>query len=163
MKKILFILLISFIAKPDYSGVDLRVGTDGDVDLIGIGYRQVNSKLSFGVALGRAEYGSISGTVSGVDLAYAFTDFNTGSFYVDLAYSNVDVLGISVSDTNFGLGYAKAAGDGLDYDVGISDSEAGTVFSAGLTNWLDNGLGIGAAFAVDDFDTAVAVNLIYKF
>ena len=163
MKKILLLLLISFIAKPDYSGVDLSLASNGDVDIVGIGYEQVTSKLSFGVSYGRAEVGIFSGNVYGVGLAYAFTDFNTGSFYVDLAYNNVDVLGISVSDTNFGLGYAKAAGDGLDYDVGISDSEAGTVFSADLTNWLDNRLGIGAGFAVDDSDTAVAVNLIYKF
>ena len=163
MKKILLLLLISFIAKPDYSGVGLTLASNGDADIVGIGYEQVTSKLSFGVAYGRAEVGSISGNVYGVDLAYAFTDFNTGSFYVDVDYTNVDVLGVSVSDTSFGLGYAKAAGDGLDYNVGISDSDAGTVVAAGLTNWLGNGLGIGAGIAADDFDTSYSLSLIYKF
>ena len=113
--------------------------------------------------MGRAEYAGISGTVSGVDLAYAFTDFNTGSFFVDVDYINVDVLGSSASDTSFGLGYAKASGDGLDYSVGISDSDAGAVFSAGLTSWLGNGLGIGAGIAADDNDTAFNLSLTYKF
>ena len=110
MKKILLLLLISFIAKPDYSGVGVSLASNGDADIVGIGYEQVTSKLSFGVSYGRAEVGSISGNVYGVGLAYAFTDFNTGSFFVDVDYINVDVLGVSVSDTNFGLGYAKASG-----------------------------------------------------
>ena len=163
MKKILLLLLISFIAKPDYSGVDLSLTSDGDVDIVGIGYEQVTSKLSFGVSYGRAEVGIFSGNVYGVGLAYAFTDFNTGSFFVDVDYINVDVLGSSASDTSFGLGYAKASGDGLDYSVGISDSDAGTVFSAGLTSWLGNGLGIGAGIGADDNDTSYSLSLIYKF
>lgn len=163
MKKILLLILISFIAKPDYSGVGVSLASNGDADIVGIGYEQVTSKLSFGVSYGRAEVGSISGNVYGVGLAYAFTDFNTGSFFVDVDYINVDVLGVSVSDTNFGLGYAKASGDGLDYSVGISDSDAGTVFSAGLTSWLGNGLGIGAGIGADDNDTSYSLSLIYKF
>ena len=163
MKKILLLLLISFIAKPDYSGVDLSLSSDGDVDILGIGYEQVNSKLSFGVSLGRAEVGIFSGDVYGVGLGYAFTDFNTGSFFVDVNYISVDLLGSSADDTTFGLGYAKASGDGLDYSVGISDSDAGGVFSADLTSWLGNGLGIGAGIAADDNDTAYNLSLIYKF
>ena len=163
MKIILLLILISFIAKPDYSGVGVSLASNGDADIVGIGYEQVTSKLSFGVSYGRAEVGSISGNVYGVGLAYAFTDFNTGSFFVDVDYINVDVLGVSVSDTNFGLGYAKASGDGLDYSVGISDSDAGTVFSAGLTSWLGNGLGIGAGIGADDNDTSYSLSLIYKF
>ena len=162
MKKILLLLLISFIAKPDYSGVDLTVATDGDVDIVGIGYEQVTSKLSFGVSYGRAEVGIFSGNVYGVGLAYAFTDFNTGSFFVDVDYINVD-LGVSADDTTFGLGYAKASGDGLDYSVGISDTDAGTVFGAGITSWLGNGLGIGAGISADDNDTSYSLSLIYKF
>ena len=163
MKKILLLLLISFIAKPDYSGVGVALVSDGDVDLVSLSYGSVTSKLGFDVSYGRAEVGSISGNVYGLGLAYAFTDFNTGSFYVDLDYTNIDILGVSVSDTNFGLGYAKAAGDGLDYNVGITDTDAGSVFSAGLTNWLGNGLGIGARIAADDNDTAYGISLIYKF
>ena len=162
MKKILLLLLISFIAKPDYSGVDLSLASNGDVDIVGIGYEQVTSKLSFGVSYGRAEVGIFSGNVYGVGLAYAFTDFNTGSFFVDVDYINVD-LGVSADDTTFGLGYAKASGDGLDYSVGISDTDAGTVFSAGLTSWLGNGLGIGAGIGADDNDTSYSLSLIYKF
>ena len=163
MKKILLLLLISFIAKPDYSGVDLSLTSDGDVDIVGIGYEQVTSKLSFGVSVGRAEVGIFSGDVYGVGLGYAFTDFNTGSFFVDVNYISVDLLGSSADDTTFGLGYAKASGDGLDYSVGISDSDAGAVFSAGLTSWLGNGLGIGAGIAADDNDTAYNLSLTFKF
>ena len=162
MKKLLLLLLVSFIAKPDYTGVGLSIGTQGDADIVGLSYGAVNSKFGVDVVLGRAEVGSISGDVYGVGLAYAFTDFNTGSFYVDVDYTRVDVLGVSVSDTNLGLGYAKASGDGLDYNVGISDADAGTVLSAGHTNWLGN-IGIGAGIAADDNDTAYSLNLIYKF
>ena len=163
MKKILLLLLISFIAKPDYSGVDLSLASNGDVDIVSIGYEQVTSKLSFGVSVGRAEVGIFSGDVYGVGLGYAFTDFNTGSFFVDVNYISVDLLGSSADDTTFGLGYAKASGDGLDYSVGISDSDAGTVFSAGLTSWLGSGLGIGAGIGADDNDTSYSLSLIYKF
>ncbi len=162
MKKILLLLLVSFIAKPDYSGVGLTFATQGDADIVGLSYGSVTSKLGVDVSYGRAEVGSISGNVYGVGLAYGFTDFNTGSFYVDVGYTRVDVLGVSVSDTDFGLGYAKSSGDGLDYNVGISDSDAGSVLSADVTNWYGN-LGIGAGIAADDNDTAYSVSFIYKF
>ena len=113
--------------------------------------------------MGRAEVGIFSGDVYNVGLGYAFTDFNTGSFFVDVNYISVDLLGSSADDTIFGLGYAKASGDGLDYSVGISDSDAGAVFSADLTSWLGNGFGIGAGIAADDNDTAYNLSLIYKF
>ena len=80
-----------------------------------------------------------------------------------IVINNKDISEIPIHErTNLGLGYAKASGDGLDYNVGISDADTGTVLSAGLTNWLGN-IGIGAGIAADDNDTAYSLNLIYKF
>ena len=160
MKKIFLILLISFIAKPDYTSVGFGVGTSGDVDTIAIGYEQVDSKFRFTTAAGRSEVFDVSFGVYAAGLDYAFGNFNEGSFYAGLSYSRVAIGDVAESNTLLGVGYGKASGEGLDYNLEI-DSEGDV--STGITQWTEDGLGIGAGVVFTDYDEAITISLQYKW
>ena len=160
MKKILLLLLISLIAKPDYTSLGVGYGTTGDVDTIGIGYEQVGPKFAFVTAVGRAEAFGISSSVFSAGLDYAFTNFNEGSFYVGASYARSMVGDFTVSDTLLNLGYGKLSGEGLDYGLDI-DSDGD--LSVGATSWLEGGLGIGAGVAFLENDEALTLTLQYQW
>ena len=82
MKKILLLLLVSFIAKPDYDSLGLSYGTTGDVDILGLGYESVTEKFAFAALVGNVDSGFGDATVTGLSLDYAFGNFNEGSFFV---------------------------------------------------------------------------------
>lgn len=160
MKKILLLLLVSFIAKPDYTAFGVVYGTTGDVDALGVGFEQSTSKFAFATTAGRAEAFGISSSVFSTGIDYAFTDFNEGSFYVGASYSRAMAGDVTVSDTLLSLGYAKSSGDGLDYGFDL-DSEGD--LSVGVTSWFEDGLGIGAGVAFVEDDEALTLTLLYKW
>ena len=160
MKKILLLLLISFISKPDYTSFGFGVGTSGDVDTIAIGYEQVDSKFRFVTLAGRSEVFDVSLGVYSAGLDYAFGNFNEGSFYAGLTYSRAAIGDVAESDTLLGVGYGKISGEGLDYILEV-DSEGDV--STGITQWTEDGLGIGVGVAFTDYDEAITLSLQYQF
>jgi hypothetical protein len=163
MKKILLVLLISFIAKPDYSAIGLELGKQGDVDTTFVSFDQVNPKFRVTTLVGRAEAFGESATGQGLGLAYAFGNFNEGSFYAGIAYVRAEAFGETESDTGGAFGYAKASGEGLDFDLSISDDAD---ISIGVTQWFEDGLGLGAGLGFPDeenADTSIGVTLYYKW
>ena len=160
MKKILLILLLSFIAKPDYNSFGFGVATSGDVDQVALGFEQATSKFVFTTTAGRAEIFDISFGTYGVSLDYAFGNFNEGSFYTGVSYARVAYGDEAVSDTYLNVGYGRFSGEGLDYNFDI-DSEG--VFSTGITQWTADGLGIGAGVAFTENDELVSLTLQYKW
>ena len=160
MKKILLLLLISFIAKPDYTSVGFGVGTSGDVDTIAIGYEQADSKFRFATIAGRSEVFDVSIGVYSASLDYAFGNFNEGSFFAGLSYSRAAVGDIAESDTLLNVGYGKISGEGLDYSLIVdSDGDVGT----SITQWTEDGLGIGVGVAFTEYDEAITLTLQYQF
>lgn len=160
MKKILLLLLLSFIAKPDYTSFGFGVGTSGDVDTIAIGYQQVDSKFRFVTAGGRSEVFDVSFGVYSAGLDYAFGNFNEGSLYAGLTYSRVAIGDVAESDTLLGVGYGKLSGEGLDYNLEV-DSEGDV--STGITQWTEDGLGIGVGVVFTEYDEAITLSLQYQF
>lgn len=160
MKKILLILLLSFIAKPDYNSFGFGVATSGDVDQVALGFEQATSKFVFTTTAGRAEIFDISFGTYGVSLDYAFGNFNEVSFYTGVSYGRVAYGDEAVSDTYLNVGYGRFSGEGLDYNFDI-DSEGD--FSTGITQWTADGLGIGAGVAFTENDELVSLTLQYKW
>ena len=160
MKKILILLLASFIAKPDYNSFGFGVATSGDVDIVSLGFEQATSKFVFTTAAGRAEVFDLSFGTYAVGLDYAFGNFNEGSFYTGVSYARVAYGDEAVSDTYLNVGYGKVSGEGLDYNFDI-DSEGD--FSTGVTQWTEDGLGISAGVAFTENDELVSLSLQYKW
>ena len=161
MKKILLLLLISLIAKPDYDSLGLGYGTTGDVDILALGYESATEKFAFAAQVGNADSGFGDATFTGLALDYAFGNFNEGSVFVGVEYVRTSGGGESVSDSLFNLGYGKRSGEGLDWGVSI-DSED-TNFTAGVTRWFDDGLGIGAGITFLDEDELFQISAQYKW
>ena len=163
MKKILLILLISFIAKPDYSAIGLELAKGGDIDYTTLSFDQVNPKFIVSTVVGRAEAFGNSSTGQGLGISYAFENFNEGSFYVGVAYARREAFGETESDTGAAFGYAKASGEGLDFDLSITDD---TNVSIGVTQWFEDGFGLGAGVLFPDderLDTTIGITLSYKW
>ena len=88
MKKILLLLLISFIAKPDYSSAGLSYGTiDGDIDLLSLSYENVSSKFAVTGVVANADAGAADATLTEVMLDYGFGNFNEGSWFVGIEHA----------------------------------------------------------------------------
>jgi hypothetical protein len=162
MKKILLLLLVSFIAKPDYNSVGLSYGNiGGDIDVLSLGYEQVNSKFAVTGVVSNLDAGLADVTLTEVMLDYGFGNFNEGSWFVGLEHARASGGGDSFSDTFLNVGYKKVSGEGLDWGVSI-DSEEQDV-TARVTQWLDNGLGVGARVTVFEEDELFEVSLKYKW
>ena len=161
MKKILLLLLVSFIAKPDYDSLGLSYGTTGDVDILGLGYESVTEKFAFSALVGNVDSGFGDATVTGLSLDYAFGNFNEGSFFVGVTYTRASSGGESDSDSVFNLGYGKASGEGLDWGVSIDSEEQD--LTLGVTRWFEDGLGIGAGVTILEEDELFQISAQYKW
>lgn len=161
MKKILLLLLLSFIAKPDYDSLGISYGTTGDVDILGLGYESVTEKFAFAALVGNADSGFGDVTFTGLALNYGFGNFNEGSFFVGAEYVRASGGGESDSDSFLNLGYAKASGEGLDWSVSI-DSEDQDL-TLGVTRWFEDGLGLGAGVTILDEDELFQISAQYKW
>tara|TARA_B100000123_G_scaffold63332_1_gene44484 strand:+ start:281 stop:769 length:489 start_codon:yes stop_codon:yes gene_type:complete len=162
MKKILLLLLLSFIAKPDYSSAGLSYGTiDGDIDLLSLSYENVSSKFAVTGVVANADAGAADATLTEVMLDYGFGNFNEGSWFVGIEHARASGGGESFSDTFLNAGYKKASGEGLDWGVSIDSEEQD--LTARVTQWLDDGLGIGARVTVFEEGELFEFSVKYKW
>jgi hypothetical protein len=77
-----------------------------------------------------------------------------------VSYARVAYGDEAVSVTYLNVGYGKVSGACLDYNFDI-DSEGD--FSTGITQWTEDGLGIGAGVAFTENDELVSLSLQYKW
>ena len=167
MKKIVLLLLISFIAKPDYSAIGLELAKEGDADITAVYFDQVNSQFRVSTGVARAEAYGASATGQGLGFDLAFGNFNEGSFYAGVAYARAEAYGETVSDTGGYFGYAKLSGEGIDFDASINEDAS---FSLQVTRWFEEGLGLSANLSFPneedrDFEneTGVGVAIYFKW
>ena len=162
MKKILLLLLVSFIAKPDYNSVGLSYGNiGGDIDVLSLGYEQVNSKFAVTGVVANLDAGLADVTLTEVMLDYGFGNFNEGSWFVGLEHARASGGGESLSDTFLNVGYKKASGEGLDWGVSIDSEEQD--LTLGVTRWFEDGLGIGAGVTILEEDELFQISAQYKW
>jgi hypothetical protein len=181
MKKILFSMLIASSlmvhADVNYGSLgletgDISVGSESfDVSAFQLGFLMSTGNVIFstGVASGTVDdvYGYDLDFVSqGINLGYAFGDLETGSFVLGASYSSGEIQSpgssnIKTSDTEPYVGYAKMSGEGVDYQVTVSDGffDAMAFIPVGGSDALRATLGFGTAEDID----SLSFGLAYKF
>lgn len=181
MKKILFSLVFacSLMVHADVRYVSFGL-ENGDIDVDGDGFDVSAYQLSFLSSSGNVIFstGVASGTVDdvfgydldfvsqGINLGYAFGSLETGSFVLGASYSSGEIQSprssnIKTSDTEPYVGYAKMSGEGVDYQVTISDGifDAMAIIPLGDNDDWRATLGFANA---DDIDS-LSFGIAYKF
>ena len=181
LKNILFSLL--FVSSLMVHA-DVRYGSfgleDGDIDVDGDGFDVSAYQLSFLLSSGNVIFstGVASGTVDdvygynldfvshGINLGYAFGSLETGSFVLGASYSSGEIQNpgssnIKTSDTEPYVGYAKMSGEGVDYQITISDGifDAIAIIPVGDNDDWRATLGFANADDIDSLSFGVA----YKY
>ena len=177
MKKILFSLLVgsSLVTNAEvrYGSIGLE---NGDLDGYDVSAYQLNFLASSGNLI--FSTGVASGTIDDVygydvdfvgqeiNLGYAFSDLNKGSFVLGASYSGGEIQipessNIKTSDTEPYVGYAKMSGMGVDYQLTISDGlfDAIAIIPVGNNDNLRATLGFSDS---DDIDSLL-FGIAYKF
>ena len=99
----------------------------GTADGFGIDYSGLAGNNNFLIDF---EYNSVSGDGGDIDynvlsLGYAFGDANEGSF--SLGLKRIDADG-GDAESDFAIGYGRRGGEGLDYHVGIWNTDEDPTF-----------------------------------
>ena len=142
--------------------------TDYDVngfsaDSIDIGYGQQNGKLRYGINVGRLDAGGSSETAWSTGIDYGFGDWEAGTFYVGLGYTD---SGSSDGDGIYDVGYRRSSSSGTNYYISIVDCfddcgdqtiAAGVSFDVGSGNWL------GLGYATEDDVDAIQISYNKKW
>lgn len=181
MKKILFSLVFacSLMVHADVRYVSFGL-ENGDIDVDGDGFDVSAYQLGILSSSGNVIFstGVASGTVDdvfgydldfvsqGINLGYAFGSLETGSFVLGASYSSGEIQNpgssnIKTSDTEPYVGYAKMSGEGVDYQITISDGifDAIAIIPVGDNDDWRATLGFANADDIDSLSFGVA----YKF
>lgn len=186
MKKIILSLLLttSFYSHADVMYGALAVET-GVLDVGSSEFDVTAYQLGFLAAFGNKDSANIvfstsaaSGTVDDVagydldfagqsiNLGFAFGDITTGSFVLGATYASVEMQNpgssnVETSDTEPYVGYSKISGEGVDYEVSISDGlfDAKAIIPVGDFENFRALIGYGTS---DDIDT-LTFGVAYKF
>ena len=181
MKKILFSLLFASSLMIDadvsygylgYETGDISVESESfDVSAFQLGVLMSTGNFIFstGVASGTVDdvYGyDLDFVGQAINLGYAFGDLETGSFVLGASYSSGEIQNpgssnIKTSDTEPYVGYSKMSGEGVDYEVTVSDGlfDARAFVPLGDSDALRAILGFGTAEDID----SLSFGLAYKF
>ena len=181
MKKIFFSMLFASSLMVD---ADVRYGFLGfetgdisvesesfDVSAFQLGFLMSNGNFIFSTSVASGTVDDVYGydldfVGQGINLGYAFGDLETGSFVLGASYSNGEIQSpgssnIKTSETDPYVGYAKMSGEGVDYEVTISDGlfDAKAFIPVSDSDALRATLGFGNAEDID----SLSFGLSYKF
>lgn len=129
-------------------------------DSISVGYGQQSDNLRFSFNIGELDVLGSSTTIWTTGIDYGFGDWEAGTFYAGIGYTDSD-LGDG-GDALYDIGYRRSASSGTNYYISIvdcfsdcgSDAAIGTGFSfdVGGGNWL------GLGYASDDVADVISVS-----
>ena len=124
------------------------------VDGYGVSFSNVDDKTMLGFTHLEAT-GDADGSISGVSAAYAFDSFSTGSMYVGIGYTDIDLADDTF--TGYSIGYAKVSGNGTDFNLSATTVDG--LVSYGVSVTADSGL----LFGITESNATSIVQVGYRF
>lgn len=152
MQKIIFALTFSILSTTTMANVSYLgfgysqySGWGESVDGYTISYTAVMEKLALSTAGEFLNDGGNNSTNLGIRFALS-SSFSDGSPYIGATHTNIVDGG---SDTNFVIGYGRANGVDLDYDIAIMETDGNSVISGSIRIPLDGDMGLSIGVAND--------------
>ena len=181
MKKIILSLLLttSFYSHADvmYGALAVETGvfdvgsSEFDVTAYQLGFLATSGGIVFSTSAASGTVDDVAGydldfAAQGINLGFAFGDITTGSFVLGATYASGEIQNpgssnVETSDTEPYIGYSKISGEGVDYEVSISDGlfDAKAIIPVGDFENFRALIGYGTS---DDMDT-LTFGVGYKF
>lgn len=181
MKKIILSMMVttSFYANADvfYGALGVETGDikvdpyEFDVTAYQLGFLAASGNLVFSSSVASGTVDDVAGydldfVAQGINLGYALGDITTGSFVVGASYASGEIQNpgssnVKTSETDPYIGYSKMSGEGVDYEVSISDGlfDAKAIIPIGDSENFRALIGYGTS---DDID-ALTFGVVYKF